>query len=198
MLITQVTLTQRKPGVKAIESKGESAKRCSNAELRRRLDFSDEQLLAECDVHRYRASGPGGQHRNKVSSAVRLRHRPSQLVAVGTESRLQNENRQRALRRLRAAIALVARVPLPDRVIWPETVDVVQGRLRVSDKNPAIHRVIALVLDAFAANRGRVADAAKSLGLTSSSLTRFLKDHSKAWREATRIRTDAGLPPLKA
>jgi hypothetical protein len=171
--------------VKTIESKGESAGRCSNAELRRRLDFSDEQLLAECEVHRYRASGPGGQHRNKVSSAVRLRHRSSQLVAVGTESRLQNENKQRALRRLRAAIALVARVPLPDRVIWPETVDVVQGRLRVSEKNPAIHH-------------GRVADAAKSLGLTSSSLTRFLNDHPKAWREAARIRTDAGLPPLKA
>ena len=175
------------------------AQRCSNAELRARLDYDDARLLAECQVHRYRASGPGGQHRNKVSSAVRLHHKPSGLVAVASESRLQNENRARALRRLRMAIALVARVPLPKRVVWPETVNLVERRLRVSEKNPAIHHVVALVLDAFAAGGGgRLADAAKSLGLTSSSLARFLKEHPKAWREAARIRSEAGLPPLKS
>ncbi len=172
--------------------------RCSGAELRARLDYDDARLLAECQVHRYRASGPGGQHRNKVSSAVRLHHKPSGLVAVASESRLQNENKTRALRRLRMAIALVARVPLPERIVWPASVNVVEGRLRVSEKNPAIHHVVAFVLDAFAANGGRPGEAANSLGLTSSSLTRFLKEHSKAWREAARIRNDAGLPPLRS
>jgi hypothetical protein len=171
---------------------------CSNSELRARLDYDDARLLAECEVHRYRASGPGGQHRNKVSSAVRLHHKPSGLVAVASESRLQNENKTRALRRLRMAIALVARVPLPEKVAWPASVNVFEGRLRVSEKNPAIHHVVALVLDAFADSGGRLADAANSLGLTSSSLTRFLKEHPKAWREVARIRADAGLPPLKS
>ena len=171
---------------------------CSNAELRTRLDYSDRRLLAECEVHRYRASGPGGQHRNKVSSAIRLCHQPSGLVAVATESRLQNENRTRALRRLRAALALVARAPLPEKIVWPETVHVADRRLRVNDRNPAIHHVIAIVLDAFVESEGRLADAAGALGLTSSSLTRFLKEHQKAWREVSRIRSEAGLGPLKA
>lgn len=170
---------------------------CGNRELRARLDYDDAKLIAECDVHRYRASGPGGQHRNKVASAVRLHHRLGNLTVVATESRLQGENRARALKRLRAAIALVARLPVPERITWPESVDVVRQRLRVNEKNPALPQVIALVLDAFAQTEGRLADAAKLLGLTSSSLTRFLKDHPKAWREAGRIRHEAGLPPLK-
>jgi len=174
------------------------AQRCCNTELRARLDYDDARLLAECQVHRYRASGPGGQHRNKVSSAVRLHHKASGLVAVASESRLQNENKTRALKRLRAAIALVARVPLPEKVVWPQTVNVVGGRLRVNEKNPAIHYVIALVLDAFAASGGRLREAADLLGLTPSSLTRFLREHPKAWREVARIRSAAGLPPLKS
>lgn len=149
-------------------------------------------------MHRYRASGPGGQHRNKVSSAVRLHHKPSGLIVTATESRLQGENKTRALKRLREAIALIARTPLPAQVVWPESVNVVEGRLRVSEKNPAIHQVIALVLDAFADHGGRLADAAKALGLTSSSVVRFLSEHSKAWREVARIREEAGLGPLKS
>ena len=34
---------------------------------------SDDELLRQCEVDRYRASGPGGQHRNKTESAVRTR-----------------------------------------------------------------------------------------------------------------------------
>src|SRR5207249_10232530 len=75
--------------------------------------LSDAQLLAQCEVDTYRASGPGGQKRNKTSSAVRLRHIPSGLIVIAEESRSQHENRQRALRRLRQAIFLKVRDDLP-------------------------------------------------------------------------------------
>src|SRR6516165_5325240 len=68
--------------------------------------LSDVQLLAQCAVDTYRASGPGGQKRNKTSSAVRLRHPPSGLLVIAEESRSQHENRARALRRLRQALYL--------------------------------------------------------------------------------------------
>src|SRR6266481_7884822 len=71
--------------------------------------LSDAQLLAQCDVDTYRASGPGGQKRNKTSSAVRLRHGPSGLRVIAEESRSQHENRERALRRLRQALFLKIR-----------------------------------------------------------------------------------------
>ncbi len=172
--------------------------RSTDAELRARLDFNDARLLAECAVHTYRARGPGGQHRNKTSSAVRLHHSPSQLVVTATESRSQHQNKARALGRLREAIALSTRVPLPVEIDWPQKVRVINKQLHANAKNPGIHHVLALVLDALAANDGKLRDAAACLGLTSSSLSRFLGEHSKAWAEANRIRRQAGLPPLRS
>src|SRR5205823_9742901 len=71
--------------------------------------LTNPQLLAQCAVDTYRASGPGGQKRNKTSSAVRLRHPPSGLIVIAEESRSQHENRERALRRLRRALFLKLR-----------------------------------------------------------------------------------------
>src|SRR6476661_6916399 len=80
-----------------------------------RIDYllaSDDGLIAQCEVDRYRASGPGGQHRNKTESAVRLRHKPTGVSAIGEDSRSQSENKQHAVRRLRSAIALEVREPV--------------------------------------------------------------------------------------
>src|SRR3984893_14173194 len=71
--------------------------------------LTDSQLLARCEVDTYRASGPGGQKRNKTSSAVRIRHLPSELIVIAEESRSQHENRVKALKRLRQAFYLKLR-----------------------------------------------------------------------------------------
>src|SRR5713226_3456866 len=81
--------------------------------------LTDSQLLAQCEVDTYRASGPGGQKRNKTSSAVRLRHPPSGLMVIAEESRSQHENRGRALRRLRRALYLELRDELPVETLTP-------------------------------------------------------------------------------
>src|SRR5438552_19110792 len=73
--------------------------------------LTDAQLLDQCEVATHRASGPGGQKRNKTSSAVRLRHPPTGLIVIAEESRSQHENRARALRRLRQALYLSIRDP---------------------------------------------------------------------------------------
>ncbi|UCF10392.1 MAG: peptide chain release factor-like protein [Candidatus Bipolaricaulota bacterium] len=66
--------------------------------------LSDEELLAQCDVHRFRASGPGGQNVNRRETAVRLVHRPTGIVVTCQDERSQRRNRQIALGRLRAAL----------------------------------------------------------------------------------------------
>src|SRR5436853_7255137 len=84
-------------------------------------NLTDAQLLSQCEVDTYRASGPGGQKRNKTSSAVRIRHEPSGLIVIAEESRSQHENKARALRRIRQAIYLQVREPVngeqPDAAI---------------------------------------------------------------------------------
>ncbi len=168
------------------------------ADLRRRLELSDERLRGECVVHLHRTGGPGGQHRNKTESAVRLQHVPSGLVVTGEERRSQHQNAANALRRLREALAIAFRAPLPEALTWPESVRIVGQRLKVSPDNAAYMHVLGLALDALAAFAGRPQDAAAFLGVTTSSYTKFLSDNPRAWQEANRIRKTLGLSPLKA
>src|SRR6266480_608539 len=85
-------------------------------------NLSDAHLLAQCEVDTYRASGPGGQKRNKTSSAVRIRHPASGLIVIAEESRSQHENRVRALRRLRQALYLKLRDEWPAESLTPAVV----------------------------------------------------------------------------
>jgi protein subunit release factor B len=59
-----------------------------------------ESLERDSEVTFFVAGGPGGQHRNKVATGVRLRHRPSGLVVTATRRRSQAANREAAFARL--------------------------------------------------------------------------------------------------
>src|SRR6185436_3867528 len=70
------------------------------------MDDPDVELNeAEIKMEVFRASGAGGQHVNKTSSAVRLVHVPTGLVATSQEERSQLQNRNKALGRLKAMLA---------------------------------------------------------------------------------------------
>lgn len=58
-------------------------------------------LKKQVTLETYRSRGPGGQRKNKVETAVRLKHLPSGITVVATEHRSQSENRKLAFERLR-------------------------------------------------------------------------------------------------
>jgi hypothetical protein len=164
-------------------------------------DLDDSRLLAQCHVDTYRASGPGGQKRNKTSSAVRLRHGPSGLAVIAEESRSQHENRCRALRRLRQTLFLRVRnkFEAPNTFAsnpgWM-TVCPAGERLALGRKDARFWPAVGMVLDILVAADGSVSRAASWLGICTANLVDFLAVEPKVWQEANRIRVEHGLKPL--
>ena len=166
----------------------------------------EDRLLAQCEVDTYRASGPGGQKRNKTSSAVRLRHLPTGLIVIAEESRSQHENKARALKRLWHALFLHLRDDLPNAHRTPEMIaahpdyasaQALTGNLKLSAKNPCFWPAVGVVLDVLQAVEARVADAADLLGVSTGNLIDFLQTDPKVWQEANRLRAVFGQKPLR-
>ena len=78
-----------------------------------------ERLARDCEITPYKSSGPGGQKKNKTESSVRVRHLPSGIVRIGTESRSQTRNREAALARVLEELKRRARRPKPRRPTRP-------------------------------------------------------------------------------
>ena len=72
-----------------------------------------ESLERDSDLEFFIASGPGGQHRNKVETGVRLTHRPSGISVTATERRSQHANREMAFERLAARLEVMQHTPPP-------------------------------------------------------------------------------------
>jgi hypothetical protein len=167
--------------------------------------LSDEQLLAQCEVDTYRASGPGGQKRNKTSSAVRLRHLPSGLLVIAEESRSQHENRARALRRLRQALYLKLREPLAAVEMTAERLAQRpdygpardgEGRLHLGTRDARFWPAVGVVLDVLLATQARLSEAAAALGTSTGNLGDFLRSDDKVFEQANLMRLQFGHKPL--
>jgi protein subunit release factor B len=66
-----------------------------------KYDTDPEILKHQVILETYRSRGPGGQRKNKVETAVRLKHLPSGITVIATEHRSQAGNRKLAFERLR-------------------------------------------------------------------------------------------------
>lgn len=157
-----------------------------------------KQLLAECDSRRVRRSGPGGQRRNKVETAVLLYHRPTGISAEAGERRSQAENRSVAVSRLRINLALQFRRPCgadaPPSPLWRSRC---RGeRLAVGRSHVDFPAILAEALDRLAGH-GDVKAAAGAFGCTASQLVKLLKKEPRALALVNRWRNQSGLRPLQ-
>lgn len=159
-----------------------------------------EELLSECETKRQRRSGPGGQHRNKVETAVILTHRPTGISAEANERRSQSENHDVAVFRLRMRLALQVRsvegsaFPEPSP-LWRSRC--VNGRIKVAEDHPDFPALLAEALDVLAICHDDPKLASEHLDCTVSQLIKFLKTEPKAFALLNANRQSQGLFPLK-
>ncbi|HLY31713.1 MAG TPA: peptide chain release factor-like protein [Ktedonobacterales bacterium] len=100
-------------------------------------------LERDCDVTYFVASGPGGQHRNKVETGVRLIHRSTGITVTATERRSQYANREAAYARMAARLEQAQRpAPKPRKPTRP-SVAVRERRLEAKRHTSAIKRLRA-------------------------------------------------------
>ena len=164
---------------------------------------SDDALIAQCEVDRYRASGPGGQHRNKTESAVRLRHKLSGVTAIGEDSRSQAENKMHAVRRLRSAIALEVREPLTiDAFVASRRLAalVAAGTAPLGAKTRHTGEYwagMAELLDLLVAGGLEIATTAQRLGITTGGLSKLLLHDDHVARAVNDLRRAKGMRPLR-
>lgn len=163
--------------------------------------LDDDALLKQCTVRRTKASGPGGQHRNKTDSAVILTHTPTGISAHATERRSQHANHREALKRLRLKLAIEYRTPeLPDpsqppSALWQSRTKA--RRLVLSADHADFPTLLAEALDTLAALGYDHTNAAAALGVTPSQLVKLFQKEPAAMAMVNDRRDDLGLHPLK-
>jgi hypothetical protein len=151
-----------------------------------------ETLLTDCEFRRTRRSGPGGQHRNKVETAVVIEHLSTSIRAEANERRSQEQNRQVAVQRLRVKLAVEVRTPVESSpsLLWQSRT--VGGKLAVNIEHDDFPALLAEALNAVGMVDFDVAAAASLLGVSSSQLVRFLKVEPTALAAVNRERQTQG------
>jgi len=164
-------------------------------------DLAPAKLLAECVVRRQRRSGPGGQHRNKVETAVVLVHQPTGIRSEATERRSQAANQQVAVHRLRVKLAIQVRSNMEngcDRSVSP----LWRSRLRTQKISIALSHedfpsLLAEALDCLSRLDFDVKKCAEHLATSSSQLVRLFKLEPEALIYVNERRAKRELKPLR-
>ena len=158
-----------------------------------------EVLHARCQETRTRRSGPGGQHRNKVETAIVLFDPQTEISAEASERRSQADNRRMAIFRLRLNVALGFRLnPSPGDApseVWSNRCR--DGRISINPSHDDYPALLAEALDRIVACEWDVSAAAEQLQATTSQLVRLLKHEPRAMTLVNRERRQRDLRPYK-
>jgi len=160
--------------------------------------LAEPNLLSGCRVTKTRRSGPGGQHRNKVETAVVVTHTATGIAAEANERRSQEANRKQAIQRLRVKLAIEVRTlspsPNPSQ-LWQNRAT--GGKIAVNPEHADFPSLLAEALDHIGAAEFEMATAAKGLAISSTQLAKLVRLAPAAFVWLNQQRANRGLHALK-
>lgn len=158
------------------------------------------ELLEQCTLTLLRRGGPGGQHRNKVETAVGIEHLPTGVSAEASERRSQSENRRVAIQRLRLNLAVDHRASATSEQQTPSPLwqSRVKGtRIAVSTEHEDFPALLSELLDYLTAAQLDMSSAAEHFHVTSSQLVNLLRSYPPALATVNAQRSSQGLGKLR-
>lgn len=186
-------MTERKPTLDELFGEAPVGRRLHPAQL------PEDELLASCRMDRGKTSGPGGQHRNKVATAVTLTHEPTGISGHASERREPEVNRKVALRRLRLNLATEHREPVPSgdarSELWRMRCK--DRKVVVSERHADLAAMIAEALDFVYASGLDAKKAAVRLECSMSQLLKLIAKHPAAFGKLNTDRESRGMHKLK-
>lgn len=140
------------------------------------LFLEPDRLLSRCKIEKIQSSGPGGQKRNRVYSAVRLSLEMDgkKYQGVSSEERSVQKNQEKALQNLRLELALQIPREKPE-----EGMDPARFRIQSSLNHFDFPITVFIFLCILDENKGDMEATALKLGVSKTALTRFLKRNKK-------------------
>ncbi len=158
-----------------------------------------EQLLKRCEIKRLRRGGPGGQHRNKVETAVIVHDTVTGQSGEANEQRSQEANRQAAILRLRInlAVHVIDEIDLSTTPseLWRSRVR--SGKISVNPSHDDFPALLAEAITVLHAEGWDASAAAERLGCSTNQLVKLLKHETAAFTLLNRQRDELGLKRLK-
>ena len=153
------------------------------------LALGEQNFFKQCRYQSYKASGTGGQKRNKKASGIRLTHIPTQITVSTCQNRQQSVNKIFACRLLRIKIALT--IPLRN---FDENF---QLKEQINEKNwdfPQNIQYIFYYLEKF---HYHIKETAQNMDISQSNLIKFLAKNKEVWQTFNRERSKRELKVIK-
>lgn len=150
------------------------------------LSSGDQELLRYCKISFTKGTGPGGQKRNKTSSAVQIELPELNLSAQDCTECSQIRNRENALQKLRMEIAFLCRI---SPAVPPETME-------CSLNSPRYPLFAAQLLDVFADSKCDPRLTAEKCGVSPTALLKKLHRDPHLWQYIQKMRISADLHKL--
>lgn len=170
-------------------------------------------LLNQCQMSQLRRAGPGGQHRNKTSTAISWMHKPTGIRAEASESREQSVNRQTAFGRLRLQLAICIRTKQNSNPRYPILFGGIhdneatgleyairnawsERKLKISTKHKDFPSVVALVLDDLYLAGGQPSLVGPLWNASTTSIVAIVSTSHQCLSEVNRWRRHHDRKPL--